>query len=233
MRWPDDALALIDGAAAAARAGEPTVVSLEGEAGDGKSTLLRELVRRLGGFHVLRAAGEESTQDERLQLLREWDAVPEGAAVPQHTLQAARMLGDIVDRLQLTGPVALAVDDLQWIDPDSADALAALVQRAAGDRLLVATAYLPLGRRHAAWRRVIDTEGRVIRLGGLDSPLGAPHPVALAVTPLAAVVAGEPIGPAIARSRAARLAGPMPAAVQCGDMTDVAALAFAGTDAER
>jgi DNA-binding CsgD family transcriptional regulator len=169
MRWPDDVLALIDGAVAAARAGEPAVVSLEGEAGYGKSALLRELTRRLGGFHVLRAVGEESTQDERLQLLREWDAMPEGAAAPRHTLQAVRMLGDVVDRLQLTGPVALAVDDLQWIDPDSADALAALVQRAAGDRLLVATAFRPLGRRHTAWRRVIETEGRVIRLDGLDA----------------------------------------------------------------
>jgi len=169
MRWPGDALALIDGAIAAARAGEPTVVSLEGEAGYGKSALLRVLVRRLGGFHVLRAVGEESAQHDRLQLLREWDALPEGAAAPQHTLQAARMLGDVVDHLQLTAPVALAVDDLQWIDPDSADALAALVQRAAGDRVLVATAFRPLGRRHAAWRRVVAAEGRVIRLDGLDA----------------------------------------------------------------
>ena len=169
MRWPGDALALIDGAIAAARAGEPAVVSLEGEAGYGKSALLRELGRRLDGFHVLRAVGEESAQDDRLQLLREWDAVPEGAAAPRHTLQAARMLGNVVDRLQLTGPVALLVDDLQWVDPDSAAALSALVQRAAGDRLLVATAYRPLERRHAAWQRIVDAEGRVIRLEGLDA----------------------------------------------------------------
>jgi len=169
MRWPDGALALIDGAIAAARGGEPAVVSIEGEAGYGKSALLRELTRRLDGFHVLRAAGEESAQDDRLQLLRDWDAVPEGAPVPGHTLQAARMLGDVVDRLQLTGPVALLVDDLQWIDPDSAGALAALVQRAAGDRLFVAAAYRPLERRHAAWHRVVDAEGRVIRLDGLDA----------------------------------------------------------------
>ena len=71
-------------------------MSLEGEAGYGKSALLRELARRLDGFHVLRAVGEESAQDDRLQLLREWDAVPAGAAAPRHTLQAARMLGDVV-----------------------------------------------------------------------------------------------------------------------------------------
>jgi DNA-binding CsgD family transcriptional regulator len=78
------------------------------------------------------------------------------------------------------------------------------------------------------WRRASISMGLP-----LVSPLGAPHPVALAVTPLAAVVAGEPVGPAIARSRAARIAGPLPGAVYCGDMADVAALAFAGTDAER
>lgn len=169
MRWPGDALTLIDGAVAAARAGEPTVVSIEGEAGYGKSALLRELARRLDGFHVLRAVGEESAQDESLQLLRDWDAVPGDAAAPRHTLQAARLLDDVIDGLQLTGPVALVVDDLQWIDPDSGDALAALVQRAAGDRLLVATAFRPLGRRHPAWRRAVDAEGRVVRLAGLDA----------------------------------------------------------------
>ncbi len=169
MRWPGDALAQIDAAIAAARAGEPTVVSLEGEAGYGKSALLRELARQLGGFHVLRAVGEESAQDDRLLLLREWDAVSEGAPLPQHTLQAARVLGALLDRLQLTGPVALVLDDLQWIDPESTDVLAALMQRVAGDRLLVATAFRPLGRRHLAWRRVVDAAGRVIRLEGLDA----------------------------------------------------------------
>lgn len=168
MRWPDEALGTMEGAIGAARAGEPTMLSVEGDSGYGKSALLRELTRRLDGFHVLRCAGEESAQDDRLQLLREWDAVAEGSALPEHTLQAARLLGRVVDRLQLTGPVALVADDLQWIDRDSADALAALVQRAAGDRLLVAAAARPLGRRHASWRRVVDTQGRVIRLEGLD-----------------------------------------------------------------
>ena len=78
------------------------------------------------------------------------------------------------------------------------------------------------------WRRASISIGLP-----LVPPLGAPHPVAVAVTPLAAVVEGKPVGPAIAASRAARIAGPLPAAVQCGDMADVAALAFAGTDAER
>jgi DNA-binding CsgD family transcriptional regulator len=230
MRWPGDALGLIDGAIAAARGGEPTVVALEGEAGYGKSALLRELGRRLPGFHVLRAFGEESAQDERLQLLREWDAITDGGPVPQHALQAARLLGTVVDRLQLTGPVALLVDDLQWIDPDSVAALAALAQRTAGDRLLIATAYRPLARPagsapagsapagtrrpgaqpsgaqgygprpHAAWQRVVDSDGRVVRLDGLDDEAAADlvASIAPAAPPqlarqLAAHTAGNPL----------------------------------------
>ena len=61
------------------------------------------------------------------------------------------------------------------------------------------------------WRRASISIGLP-----LVSPLGAPHPVAVAVTPLAAVVEGKPIGPAIAGSRAARIAGPLPAAVHAG-----------------
>jgi hypothetical protein len=109
---------------------------------------------------------------------------------------------------------------------------------AAGDRLM--TIGLADGVIHSLlgfaqwiageWRRASISMGLP-----LVAPLGAPHPVALAVTPLAAIVTGEPVGPAIARSRAARIAGPLPGAVYCGDMADVAALAFAakGTAATR
>lgn len=170
MRWPASILAAIDTAATAARAGKPTVLAIEGEAGFGKSTLLRETVPRLDGFHLLRAFGEESAQDDRFQLLHEWDALADADAAPRHILQAARLLGQVVDRRQLTGPVALVVDDLQWIDPESVDTVAALVQRAAGDRLLVLAAHRPLGRRHPTWRRLAE---HTIRLDGLDGAAAA------------------------------------------------------------
>lgn len=171
MRWSDATLNVLDDAAASARDGKPAVVSIEGEPGFGKSTLLREAVSRLDDFHVLRAFGEESAQDDDLQLLREWDALPDGAPVPRHTLQAMRLLAQVVDRLQLTGPVALVIDDLQWIDTASVAAVTALVQRAAGDRLLVLAATRPLGLRHSSWRNLTDDAilVRVIRLEGLTN----------------------------------------------------------------
>jgi DNA-binding CsgD family transcriptional regulator len=53
------------------------------------------------------------------------------------------------------------------------------------------------------------------------------------MTPLAAVVSGEDLQAARVRSRDARLAGPLPAAIHAGDIVEVAALAFAGSAAER
>lgn len=163
MWWPAPTIGVLDGAAAAARAGVPTVLAVEGRAGLGKSTLLRTAVARLDGFHTLHAFGEESAQDDRFQLLQEWHEEA-GSVPPRHTLQATRLLGQVVDRLQLTGPVAVVVDDLQWVDPESVDTLARLVERAAGDRLLVLAAHRPLGRRHPAWRRL---GAPTVRLHGL------------------------------------------------------------------
>ena len=169
MQWPASTMATLDGAAAAARAGTPTVLAIEGRAGFGKSTLLRAAVPRLEGFHTLRAYGEESAQDDRFQLLQEWHREA-GPVHPRHTMQATRLLAQVVDRRQLTGPVALVVDDLQWVDPESVDMLTALVERAAGDRLLVLAAYRPLGRRHPTWRRL---GAPAVHLDGLSTEAAA------------------------------------------------------------
>ena len=161
MRWPGPVMAAFDAAAASARAGRPAVLGIEGRSGFGKSTLLRSTSARLDGFHLLRAYGEQSAQDNRFQLVDEWQSTH-----PSHVMQATGLLTEVVDRLQVTGPVALLVDDLQWIDPESVEVLATLAERAEGDRLLVVAAYRPLGRRHAAWRRLpIPT----VRLEGLDA----------------------------------------------------------------
>lgn len=165
MRWPSPIIETVERAVAGAREGTPRVVAIEGEAGFGKTALIREVLGRLDGFRVLRAFGEESSRDERHQVLREWDLLPDPA--PRHTLQAMRLLGGLVDGSE--GPVALVLDDLHWIDPESVDALAALVQRAAGDRLLVVAGYRPSGQAHPAWRRLVGDAGvaETITLDGL------------------------------------------------------------------
>ncbi|NMO03269.1 hypothetical protein HH308_18810 [Gordonia sp. TBRC 11910] len=171
MYWSPGVTSTVDDAVAAARDGTPTVLTVEGVAGYGKSTLLSFVVGRLAGFHVRRAFGEESSQTVSWQLLDEWAAVPDDAA-PTHLVQGYRRLADLVDRLALTGPVALVIDDAQWIDPESMSSVAALVERAAGDRILDVAAYRPLGTRHRAWRRMVDDAPsgmvRAVELAGLD-----------------------------------------------------------------
>jgi DNA-binding CsgD family transcriptional regulator len=194
VRWPGPILEALDAAAATARAGGPGVLAVEGEAGFGKSTLLRAALGRLDGFSVLRAYGEESAQDDRFQLLHDWGALPPGEPTPRHLLQATRLLAQVVDPLLARGPVALVLDDLQWIDPESVDTVAALVQRAAGDRLLVLAAHRPLGRRHPAWRRSVTD---LVRLDGLDDEAAA-----------ALVAAHDPTAPAdLARQLRAHTSG--------------------------
>ncbi len=51
---------MLEAAAAAARAGEPRLVLVEGEAGAGKSTLLARFAAGLVGAVVLRAGGDEA-----------------------------------------------------------------------------------------------------------------------------------------------------------------------------
>jgi len=68
--------------------------------------------------------------------------------------------------------------------------------------------------------------------GGRPSQV-PPHPIVLAIAPLAAVVTGDAPRPSLARSRDARLAGPMPGGMYTGDVVEMAALAFTGTPQDR
>lgn len=168
MRWPGSVLAEIERAAGAARDGRPTLVAIEADAGMGKTTLLREVAAvQLDGFRVIRASGEERALDEPFRILREWGALGEETSAGVHAMQAARLLGDLVDRLQTAGPVVLVVDDVQWVDPESIDTVVTLLRRAAGDRLLVLAAHRPMGLRHRGWAAAVEEFGRTIRLDGI------------------------------------------------------------------
>ncbi len=151
----------------AAREGRPTVLMIEGEAGLGKSRLLRRVARALDDFEVHRAYGEPDAPDVAFHTLRELTAST-GIAEPVNTFQSVSELLALVDERQRTRPLAFVIDDLQWADAESVRALAGLLRRAEGDRLLVAVATRPLGRVHADWQRMLRDAGSiVIPLDGL------------------------------------------------------------------
>lgn len=152
-------------AVVAARRRRPTVLVVEGDAGVGKTRLLRMLTRALGDFEVHRAYGEPDAPDVAFHTLRELTATT-GMVEPTGAFQAVSGLLALVDERQR--PLALLIDDLQWADAESVRALAGLLRRSEGDRLLLAVATRPLGRAHAEWQRMLrDAHTVTIRLDGL------------------------------------------------------------------
>ncbi len=193
---------LLEEAARSARSAHSVLVLLEGEPGVGKSRLLDELLAllRLDGTTVaagravegdrpdpwsgvlalargglMDASGIGSASSSALAAfadsLPEWadrfpgartaDAVPLGRALTEAVRAAA------VDR-----PVVLAVDDAQWLDPDSALSLGAMLRdlRAVPLTLVLAMAPYPPRAELDELRSRIgrDLDGAVVQLRRLD-----------------------------------------------------------------
>ncbi|HEU5484045.1 MAG TPA: AAA family ATPase [Microlunatus sp.] len=133
-----------------ARTGRTTAVVLEGEPGVGKTTLL-EAAERLGsGFRRLRATGAETESvlayAGLLQLITPvrdrvaglpagqrgalghalgWDASSE----PAERFLVSGALLSLLAAVADEGPVLVLVDDLQWLDRESADAIVFAARR--------------------------------------------------------------------------------------------------------
>ena len=109
-------LAAIAAAAAAAAESRPWVVWISGEAGSGKTHLLRKALRDLpAGFVIVRAEADELAHDVAFDLVGQLGVGPATAAFP-----AGLVLLERWSRLQADGPVAVAVEDLHWADPSRA-----------------------------------------------------------------------------------------------------------------
>ena len=88
-------LALLRAEVARVRAGATRVVALEGEAGIGKSALLRRLVGELSGFTVLRGGGEEGEAELDFGLVDQLvaDVARGGPAVAGWLLRVSSLSG--------------------------------------------------------------------------------------------------------------------------------------------
>lgn len=164
-------------------AGVPRLLLIEGPPGIGKSALVDRFLAAHRGVRVLRAIGDEA---ERLlsygvveQLAR--SAGPAGtdlldrlsdraAQIDDHLAVAARML-DLLGAIQADGPVALVLDDVQWMDLPSLRAVVFAVRRLLADQVLTlavvresATGDLP----ESLTRLLNGGTGQIIRLSGLS-----------------------------------------------------------------
>jgi DNA-binding CsgD family transcriptional regulator len=142
--------------------GSPAALVLEGEPGIGKSTLWLEGVE-LARARGLRVLSSRPAEAERAlvhvglgDLLEEVvvEALPalapprrralavallrdDGSGAPVDHRAVALGLRDVLEQLGRQEPVVVAVDDLQWLDPSSAAALAFALRRLPGSHLLM------------------------------------------------------------------------------------------------
>ena len=113
---------------------------------------------------MLDAGGFESAAEHPFGILEQWGAIDGmGSPPPASPFVGAKLLHELLDRHADGGPVLLRLDDLQWADRESVEALTWMLQRASGDRLLVAIASRPLPSTiHPAWQRWSSGRGRVM-----------------------------------------------------------------------
>ena len=193
----------LDGALARLRSGDGGVVAIAGEPGIGKSRLLAELSASADDCLVLGAAASEFEQDLPYAMwteaidphlrglddrrfarlgIADAEALPllgERGVTDRHRVH--RALRDLLERLAGARPLVLWLDDVQWADGASVDALAALVRRPSTGAVLLAIAAREGGRPPAV-DAALSTAGREGRV------------TALTLAPLSEAEAGELIG---------------------------------------
>lgn len=207
--------ARIDELLAAARAGRSAALVISGEAGIGKSALLDYAEAGADGFCVLRGAGIEAESEFPFaavhQVLRPvWDHLAVLAPRQRAALNAAFGLGPaagddrflvslgILGMLSDTAderPVLCLIDDAQWLDEPSADALTFVARRLEADGIVMLFAV----RDHET--AVLASAGLPeARLGGLDSAAAialladGPHASSRVRDVLVDLTAGNPLG---------------------------------------
>jgi DNA-binding CsgD family transcriptional regulator len=168
-------LAALDRVLDAARSGSADTLVLTGAPGIGKTTLLDAAWLRATDFERVRIAGREAESDlawsglaSFLLACRDWDSA--ALAALREVVDGARRslvsvgsaLHALIVRRSERAPVLLAIDDAQWLDPPSADAIAFAVNRFAADRIAVIVTQRPgqAPRFARAVERAVDGLGR-------------------------------------------------------------------------
>jgi ATP/maltotriose-dependent transcriptional regulator MalT len=190
-------LAQVAGVMARVEKGRPWLVVIEGDPGIGKTALARRSLAEATGFQVLSVRADQTEADLDFglvdQLLRAAGAVlpafppagGNGSAASSFAVGAR--LVEMVGEQQTTGPLALLIDDLQWADRKSLEAMTFMLRRLYLDHVIAIVTYRGPSDRldDAAQRMLLSMENRLrILLGGLSQEEVAALAAALTAGPL-------------------------------------------------
>jgi hypothetical protein len=177
----DGELDAMRGALQEARGGRPAIVTIEGEPGIGKTSLLHRFLAEAPEVQTLWASGDETEVSlEHGMSSQLWAGMPSevvaaaGAPAPfagtsgSDGFAVGAALLAALGALQERGVVIVVVDDLQWADLPSARALLFALRRLRKDSVLVLLTIRldSLGRLGDSWSRLLS-QGRRLRLSGL------------------------------------------------------------------
>ncbi|WP_037599906.1 helix-turn-helix transcriptional regulator [Streptacidiphilus rugosus] len=183
-------IALLRQAVHDARSGVPSVAVITGDAGIGKTALVRRALRDLEGFTVLYAWCDASERDwafgaiEQLvrriepRTLKDFPLFVQGVDSTTAPMAVGAELIGLLGTLEETNPVVIVVDDVPLADEASVKALGFVLRRLWADRVLViltarsgAGPATPSLDDATAWQRLIRAveHTQLIHLTGLDT----------------------------------------------------------------
>lgn len=161
-----------------AREGTPRVVLLDAGQGMGKSALLREVLAGSHGFSVMHASGDEAEAGLACGVVGQLLASVRGLSADtgasadslgcQDPLVVGAQLLRRFEELEAHGPVLVVVDDAQWADRHSLQALSFALRRLHADPVLGVIAARNTGDLPQGLRRLAQERGTIVRLGGLS-----------------------------------------------------------------
>ena len=174
-------LAALAQAFAQASDGAPGFLCVEGQAGIGKTALVRAFLVAAAPPVVIFASGDEAEttlpwgvvaqlardlHGSHCEPLRQFAELSAGA----DPLVSGRLLLKALAALAADSPVVAVVEDFHWIDQLSAQALRFALRRLRQDRVLVVLTTRPegLAQHDDGWRRLLDDRGQRLRLGALE-----------------------------------------------------------------
>jgi DNA-binding CsgD family transcriptional regulator len=188
---------------ASVETGQPWLVTIEGEPGVGKTALARRGLAGAEGFKVLSARADQAEADLDFGLVDQWlraagagsplAAVGGTGSAPSSFAVGAQLL-EVVGAQLAAGPVVIFLDDLQWADRKSVEALTFMLRRLSVDPVLAVVTYRrPQERLNEAAQRLLSSaENRLpIMLEGLGLDEAASLVGAIRAEPLDEEVVGR------------------------------------------